>query len=433
VILREMSMRIKVWAEDGMPITTIARRLNVSRQTVYNHLKRDDHYTRARRKRASKLDPFKSYVRTRLDQFDLPATTLLSELRRKGYRGGITILRDYIRPIKAELTRRVTERFETLPGRQAQLDWAECGTIEVDDQRRKLYLFVLVLGYSRMLYARFTTSMKQPMLLRCMKEAFAALGIPTELLVDNMKQAVDEHDPWTGSVKWNATFLAFCDHYGVLPVACPPYWPRVKGKVERGIGYLKTSFLTGRSFSDLTDLNAQLQAWLDSEANVRVHGTTGARPVDRWREELPHLGATEAVPFWDIRPIEHRQVPTDCHISYQGTLYSVDPAAVGQTVVVRAAGEGVGAPFTVYLGSQIVAEHRKAPRHTQRVTLPEHEETIRALSRGGILKAANRRRPKERFIQQTEGGIVIPEGRVILAPVVQHYSLDLYERLAVGQ
>ncbi|MFO7767682.1 MAG: IS21 family transposase [bacterium] len=432
MILREVSMHIKVYAEDGMSITKIARRLGVCRQTVYNHLKRDDHYTRSRKKRASKLDPFKDYIRMRLEHFDLSATSLLRELRKKGYEGGITILRDFVRPIKAEFIQRVTERFETLPGRQAQMDWGECGTIEVDGERRKLYVFVMVLGYSRMMYAQFTTSMKQPVLLRCMKGAFEALGVSTELLVDNMKQAVDEHDTWTGKVKWNRTFLAFCDHYGTLPVACPPYWPRVKGKVERGVGYIKNSFLTGRSFTDLADLNHQLQAWLDTVANVRVHGTTRERPVDRWQQELSHLGEITSIPDWDTREVKIRKVPPDCHISLGATLYSVDPSAEGKAVKVRLEGEYVGDRFSVYLEEELVGEHRIAPKGTVRCTLPEHAAAIQALTRGGRLKAANRRAPKQRFIQQTGNVLILPASGIVHTPEVQRYELDLYDRLAVG-
>jgi transposase len=117
----------------------------------------------------------------------------------------------------------------------------------------------MVLGYSRMTYPHFTTSMKLPVLLGCLARAFAVLGVPVELLVDNMKQAVDQHDATTGTVRWNEKFLDFVDHYGVLPVASPPYWPRVKGKVERGVGYVKRSFLEGRSFTDLADLNQYAQ------------------------------------------------------------------------------------------------------------------------------------------------------------------------------
>jgi transposase len=161
--------------------------------------------------------------------------------------------------------------LETVSGQQAQMDWGECGTIDVDGERRKLYVFVLVLGYSRVMYARFTTSSKLPVLLACMSRAFQALGIPAEVLVDNMKQAVDQHDVSTGTVRWNKQFLDYAAHHGFLPIASPPYWPRVKGKVERGVGYIKASFLEGRSFSSLgRDLLREAAEVEDDERRGRL-------------------------------------------------------------------------------------------------------------------------------------------------------------------
>ena len=260
-------MIVKYLAREGVRKTAIARRLGISRQTVYNTLARSHPVPKPRQKRGSKLDGFKDYIQSRLESFDLPSTVLYRELQEQGYTGRLTILREFIRPLKQSYTHRVVERFETDPGRQAQIDWGECGFITVDGVRRKLYVFVMVMGYSRMLYAQFTTSSKLPTLLMCLQMAFETLGIPKEILVDNMKQAVDQHDVATGVVRWNRTFLDFADHHGFVPSACPPYWPRAKGKVERGVGYIKTSFLEGRAFANLDDLNHQLQkgtAWARS-------------------------------------------------------------------------------------------------------------------------------------------------------------------------
>ena len=237
-------MQIKYLSRQGVPKSQIAKQLGVCRQTVYNHLEALDSSAQERPVRPSKLDAYKEHIRVRLEQFDLPVTVLFGELKDQGYRGGLTILREFVRPLKSKMIARVTERFETQPGHQGQLDWGECGTIEVCGEWKKVYVFVFVLGYSRMLYAQFTTSCRLPILLSCMQKAFDVLGIPEEVLVDNMKQAVDSHDVLTGQVRWNRRFLDldFVDHHTLLPVACPPYWPRVKGKVERGVGYIKSSF-----------------------------------------------------------------------------------------------------------------------------------------------------------------------------------------------
>lgn len=417
MMLREMSMQIKWLESQGVPKARIAAQFNVSRQTVYNHLNRGDvPFPKPRGSRSSKLDGFKSYVRSRLENFDLPATVLLREIRAQGYAGGLTVLRDFVRPLRKELIRRVTERFETVPGQQAQMDWGECGTIEVDGERRTLYVFVLVLGYSRMMYARFTTSSKLPVLLGCMSRAFQALGIPAEVLVDNMKQAVDQHDVSTGTVRWNRQFLDFASHHRFLPIASPPYWPRVKGKVERGVGYIKTSFLEGRSFCSLEDLNRQLETWLAEVANVRVHGTTGERPVDRHAREMQQLARLSTLPAYDTRSLEIRRVSADCHISYRSVFYSVDPAAAGHTVTVRADDEGIGGHFTVYLGDRVMARHTIRPKGSGRITLPEHLAAIRQLTRGDEAKHKGRRASQPHFTQTA-------------APQVAAARLSDYEQL----
>lgn len=434
-------MTLRYLAGDGEPIAALARRFGLSRQTIYNQLARATSAPPPRPPRPSALDPFREYLRARLGAFDLPAPVLLRELRAKGYAGGLTVLRDAIRPLKAEQIRRVTERFETLPGRQAQADWGECGTIRIGDETKKLYLFVLVLGYSRMLFARFTISTKQPALFTCLQAAFDTLGIPAELLVDNMKQCVDRHDVTTRTVHWAPAFLDFAEHYGVLPVASPPYWPRVQGKVERGVGYVKRSFLEGRTVTDLADLNAQLTTWLATVANQRVHDTTKAVPAVRFAEEQAALRSAALVPPYDVRPVELRVVALDCHVSYHGVRYSVAPEAAGRTVTLRASGELVGDAFTLTLGDQRVGTHVRRPRGTPDVTLAEHRAAVQALTRG---QSATARRPgqhRPRFVQLAPELESAEAARVTLAairrvaPVVETRNLaqyDVYATAAVG-
>lgn len=421
MIPQELSLVIRYHVNEGEPVSHVSERFGVSRQTVYNHLRREGAEAKPRRLRASKLDPYKPYLKARLGAFDLPATTLLREIKAQGYSGSMTILKDFVRQVKGEQVRAVTERFETLPARQAQVDWGECGLVWEDGWWKKLYVLVLVLGYSRMLFARFTTSTKQPVFLSCLKEAFERLGIPRELLIDNLKQAVEHHD--RSGVRFNRQFLDFCQHYGTLPVAAPPYWPRVKGKVERGVGYLKESFLTGRTFLDVADLNGQLEVWLDTVANVRIHGTTKERPVDRYQQEQAQLRAAAVIPAYDTRPIELRQVASDCHVRYRGVAYSVPPVAVGKSVTIRAGGERVGSRFEVYLGRELLAVHQIAPQGTRMATLPEHGKAIRQAAKGGRPKS-----PKRPRYQQL---LPTPEPS-IPSPVVEVRPLALYEQLLVG-
>lgn len=407
-------------ALDGVPIARIARRYGVSRQSVYNVLKAPTDREGVRK--PSKLEPFKRYVEDRLQEFDLPATVLLRELKELGYAGGITILKEFVSSCKRDRVKQVIERFETLPGRQAQVDWGECGTITVNGERKRLYVFVLVLGYSRMTFARFTTSMKQPVLLACLREAFERLGVPKELLVDNMKTAVDRH-ALGEDVRFNGGFLDFCEHYGTLPVACPPYWPRAKGKVEAGVKYVKDSFLTGRAFATLEDLNAQLDAWLDGVANVRDHGTTKERPIDRYAREVQALRHAAAIPRFDTRELLIRKVQSDSHVRLAGCAYSVPPHAVGRMVHIRVQQVMPGMPFEVLLNGEVITQHVVSGSET-RVTLPEHARALRKATRG----ARRPQRPRKRFEQVTSDPDD-PTSVYATAPVVQTRSLTEYEQL----
>ena len=404
---------------DGVPKAVIARRYGVSRQSVYNVLNASSEGKMGAR--PSKLDPFKEHVKARLEEFDLPATVLLREIKELGYGGGISILKEFVAECKGEQVAGVIERFETLPGRQAQLDWAECGTIIENGERRKLYAFVFVLGYSRMMFARFTTSMKQPVLLACLREAFERLGVPKELLVDNMKTAVDRH-ALGEEVRFNSAFLDFCEHYEVLPVACPPYWPRAKGKVESGVKYLKGSFLVGREFTHLSDLNGQLDAWLDGVANVRVHGTTRERPLDRYAREVKALRPAAATPRFDTRELLIRKVQSDSHVRLAGSAYSVPPRAVGRMVHVRIQRLEAGEAFEVIHDGRVIAQHELVAAG-QRVSLPEHARSIREAAKAARKPQA----PRKRFTQ------VLPDvgelQPIQAAPVVQTRSLAEYERL----
>lgn len=357
--------------------------------------------------RPSLLDPFKDHIRKRLETYDLSAQRLFKEIQQQGYTGSYSTVKPFVRALKGAKVTQLTERYETLPGEQAQFDWGECGSIEENGQRKKLYVFTLVLGYSRMLFALFTTSMNQQTLLTGLQQGFQTLGVPQKLLVDNMKTAVDLHAPG-GQVTWNRQFLDFAQHYGGLPVAAPPYWARIKGKVESNVKYLKRSFLEGRSFSDLTDLNAQLRHWLGTEANVRPHGTTKEPPQLRYQNEQPVLRSTALIPAYPVQMPEMRKVAWDCHASFEGVRYSLPPEMAGKEVEVRTAQGEV----SFWYADQEVARHVQAPAGSPAVSRPEHMLAARALR-----KVSGK--PKGR----------LPRFEQLQAPVP---SLAAYDQLLVG-
>jgi transposase len=177
-------------------------------------------------------------------------------------------------------------RFETPPGKQAQVDWGHLGTIEMDGQQRTLNGFTFTLGYSRTMMAEAALDQKLGTLLKMHEEAFRQLGgVPEEILYDRMKTVWLEIDE-RGEVVWHPVFLDFARYWGFQPRLCRPYRAQTKGKVESGVKYVRRNFLCGlqgREPSGLDDLNAQLRAWVWEVANQRVHGTTHEQVGVRWK------------------------------------------------------------------------------------------------------------------------------------------------------
>lgn len=206
---------------------------------------------------------------------------MLEEIQAQSYTGKITLVKDFVQPHRKQVKKQATRRFETAPGQQAQMDWAEVGIYEGDGQPQKIYAFLLVLGYSRMKYIEFTTDMKVETLMKCHMNAFAYFnGVPSQILYDNMKTVVIKYTPV--EVRFNRTFEDFLAYYGVTPKACKPYRPQPKGKVERTFDYMKQNFFQRWHEPTLEELNQDIRNWLNRTANKTKNETTQEPPVQRW-------------------------------------------------------------------------------------------------------------------------------------------------------
>lgn len=300
-------LRLEEWVDvvsmhkAGISIREIARTLGVSRNTVRATLRRDGPPEYQRRRMPSKLDAHKDYLLERLREFpELTVERLFREICARGYVGQISIVKDFTRPHRVP-RRSAVVRFETPPGEQAQCDYAELGIHEVRGVTVRVYAFVMLLSFSRHLYVEFSTSCASEAFLSAHARAFAYFGgMPRHVLYDNAKVVALRHSRTV--VTFNEALLDFAGRFGFRPQLCRPYRPQTKGKVERTIGYVKDAFLVGRIFTDLEDMNVQMLSWLENEANVREHATTGVRPVDR----LPLEGLTpitEALPWMPTRPL----------------------------------------------------------------------------------------------------------------------------------
>jgi transposase len=388
---------IRELLREGLSISEIARQAGRDRKTIRKIRDAPGHpAAQERRKRGSKLDPYKPYLRERATAGVLNAVKLLPEVRRHGYPGGVTLIREFLHPLRPAVPV-VTERFETEPGQQAQVDWAACGRIWYRDRLRSLSSFTMTLGYSRRQYLGFTVSEDMETFQRCHIDAFRYFcGVPSEILYDNLKTAVDHRGP-DGQVVWNKRFRDFADYYGFVPRACQPYRAQTKGKVENGIRYVKGNFLLGLDVAQMTleELNGEALRWLRETADVRVHGTTHERPIDRWPAEAAALKPLDGHRDYDTSYVSHRLVNREGYISYRGSRYSVPPEHAGRLLLVKEEADG---KLRVYSGQHQVIEHTLAEKPGSVITAPGHAEAVRALARAGRRNCA---RPDRRRLPQS--------------------------------
>lgn len=362
MIRLEEWMELQAMKAEGMSVSELARETGRDRKTVRKYLKEGPKPYGPRRQRASKLDPWRSYLRERWEAGVHNATKLFAEIRRRGYAGGRSRVGALITQWRQEERERAYVRFETEPGEQAQIDWGSFGTW----QGHRLYGFTFVLGYSRMRYVEFTQRQDVEHLLRALIRAFRAVGgVPREVLADNMKTVVLERSE--GRIQWNPRFLDFAAYYGFLARVCRPYRPQTKGKIEATVRYVKQNFWPGIAFTDLQDLNRQARQWCE-EVNGQKQATTGETPRSRLeREGLTPLGGQ---PDYDTSTAVWREVRKDCLISYRANFYSVPNALAGKRVQVRESAETDR--IRILYQEQILAEHRPAAGKGAMVIDPAH-------------------------------------------------------------
>jgi len=375
---------------EKLSLREIARKLQLSKPTVKKAIgikKYCEYAPGARKKKPSKLDPYKSDIAYLLSQYpNLSGQRIFEEIIKLGFAGGRTILKDYlqeIRPSKKEIFLLI----ETLPGEQAQVDWGNCGTITVEGCRRKLSVFVMVLSYSRMIYLEFTLSQSLDAFLEAHHNAFVFFGgIPKKILYDNLKSVVRER--FGRTVNFNQTFLAFTGRYLFEPILCNVRKPQEKGKVESGIKYVKNNFLKGRFFRDYYDLRGQSYQWRDEIANKRVHGTTRQRPIDRFEEEkkllkpLPELREE----FFLARPVKSN---SQSMVRFDGNHYSVPIKVALSPLTLKANSREV----RIFEKDRLVASHRRCFGKYQVIDNPAHFEGLLKLKK----KAGAIRLRKELF------------------------------------
>ena len=328
-------MDILLLHRQGFSQRQIARRLGISRVTVKKYLDNPQaclRFSRGR-SRGSMLDAYAGHIEAWLSE-DLcyRATLIYDRLCALGFTGGYDIVRRRVKAMRRERTRIAYMRFETEPGFQAQVDFGEFAVERADGAVDRYYLFSMILGYSRRLYAEFVEKCDLPTFLDCHMRAFEYFGgVPAEILYDRMKNAYIGR--LAGKARFNDSLTGFALHYGFRPTVAPAYAPFVKGKVERPYDFIREGFWRGYGFGSVKRANADLLAWLGGK-DERVHGTTHEVVRERFERERPHLSSLPRLPF-DTSYRLCRKVNKDCTVRFEGNNYVVPHNLVGAQVVLR--------------------------------------------------------------------------------------------------
>lgn len=356
-------------------IRATTRELRVSIHVVRRVLRGQDGAPKppaARPRCPSKLDPFVPVIQRLVLEDGLTAVLVLEELRRLGYQGGYSILKEHVRRIRPAPKKRATTVLPHPPGAEGQVDWSPY-TVQLGGEPRVVHGFSMVLPYSRWMWVRFSFDEQLDTLLRLHDEAFAALcGIPVLMTYDNMTTVGRHTGP--DEIELCPRFDAYRKAGGFEVALITPGRPNEHAPVERPFHYVENNCLLRRRFrfDDLDDLNRHAKQWCETIANVRIHGTTRERPIDRLARERPYLlplphARTEG------RRTAARDVQRDFCVAVDTNRYSVSPRHVGQPATVHVYAERL----EILVGGQVVAIHALDRRRYQRNVLPEHEEEFK--------------------------------------------------------
>jgi transposase len=377
-------MKVGLWAEirrlaeiEKLSGWAISRRLHCSRHTVAAALHLDQPPTRQVRPRASLLDAHKAKIDVLVAKYpDLSAVRIHEEIARgpDGYQGSTTVIRRYLRTTRPARGR-VYQEVHYEPAQAMQIDWGECGRVQVGATTRKVSVFVAVLCYSRLTFIEFALSQRKAEFYRSLVHALEFFGgSPRAVIFDNLKTAV-----LNGSGRaacFHPEFLALCGYFCLQPIACERRDPESKGITEGGVRYVKHNALAGRTeeLIRFEDYLALASYWRDQVANVRIHETTRERPTDRFERERALLRPLPTIPF-DTDEIVPAVVTPHARIKFDGNRYSTPPQWVRRPVSIRANRDEV----RVLHEGQVVAQHVRSYERGQLIVLADHRSAALAL------------------------------------------------------
>ena len=356
-----------LYTEKKLSFRQIARELKLDLKTVRKWARRESFQKAPPPKRESKLDAFKGQIVRLLERHDYSARQIFQQIKESGYAGRYTMVKDFVRQVRpTPKPAFLTLHFE--PGECAQVDWGCAGSVPVRSTRRRLSFFLMVLAYSRKMYLEFTLAETMEHFLCCHQHAFEYFGgVVQQVWVDNCKVAVLSRS--ADSILFNPRYLDFANHYGFQIRACGVKKPHEKGRVENGVGYVKKNFLHGLELSDFKIVNPAARYWLDTVANVRVHGQTQKIPEDLFAQEK--LKALHPLAY-ESAIVETARVNSQFRIKVDGNAYSVPCQYASSKLTLKRFADRL----LVYDGVNLVAEHVRSYDRNQDYELPDHVQPL---------------------------------------------------------
>jgi transposase len=278
-------------------------------------------------------EPYREFIEAELAKGSHGVSIFQALVEHHGYTDSYQTVKRFIRPLRASTTK-ISARFETLPGQEAQVDYGEgAPTLDLRSGKyRRPRLFVMTLAASRHAFRKVVWNSSKEIWCQLHEAAFAFFGgVPETMRLDNLREGVvkpDVYDP-----QLNSLYAAMLSHYCVVALPCRPYAPDLKGKVENQIGYTQEA-LRGKRFESIELHNEFLTHWNERWAFTRTHGTLKRRVCDLFAEEQPKLRALPTRGFEYYRVLE-RRAHFDGYIEIDGAYYSVPLPCIGHTVVVH--------------------------------------------------------------------------------------------------
>jgi excisionase family DNA binding protein len=391
VIPPELEAKIlKLYHADKWTVGTIAKQLGIHHNTVERVLSQGSIPFVRPDRRPSMADPYIPFIIDTLEQYPtLTASRLYAMVKERGYPGAPDHFRSIVARYRPRPKAEAYLRLQTLPGEQAQADWAHFGKLQVGQATRVLWAFILVLSWSRQLFLRFFLNQNTSSFLRGHAEAFSAWdAVPRSILYDNLKSVVLERHG--EAIRFNPQMLSFAGHYRFEPRPVAVARANEKGRVERAVRYARQGFFVARKWRDIDDLNDQARAWCFGPAGERRCPSDNSLTVaEAFERDRHHMLELPEHPF-EVDERREVKVGKTPYVRFDLNDYSVPHTHVRKTLTVFCSETTV----RILDGNKVIARHERTYDKGQRVENPDHlaeltEEKLRARKHRGMDRLAH--------------------------------------------